>query len=735
MADTILSTTPFHQITSIEPFVIDELTRRSKDYNLVNSKAGQADYNSNYRGPQKVFARFFSNAYSKDNSNGFLMYNSTGHTKFEQFYGIDKSGKQIIGFDINLNPISIDIIQQGLPRPGIVSINVETMGDSEVAGGKYRKTEVKWMCFGFDQLNYLSQYFMSLGTYCFVDWGWNNCGASNIIPLSDSSLIQMHSDENFLWNKITNSKGNYDASLGIISHYSYTQNSNGSFEVTTIISNTLKNIGGIQIGNIKTQPDGNNKQNLKDWSVNYFEKYISSNGHTGVAEIDLDGVNVENRFFVPQDVDSKQSSGFSVSNGNSDIWVRMDLFVDILNTFCAMSMKDSVLKSYVIDISNSWIMGNPNLKSSNGNILLIPNSCAPKGVPKDLDDNNNDSPSPIANNVLFKILQTHARDDHNAILNKNFSADTSFPFYGNINPGVDVNQYPGYAGKIGNLFLKLSFLKESINNNDSFENLMSDILSKMSSAAGGIWNFDVRQVGYKSGGQSQRVTIADTNFIGFKSIQDLISRTTKNSNSTSADGNSIYVFEIAKKNSVVINYGSTVDITKEVAINTMANNFKNAQGVPNFGGINRPIFEPKNIGEDAPKSPAVNDNLEISKRQPSDDNFFYLKIKKTGGQGFFHTFLCEPNIGVLSKLLQDNSPLNGNNVGCIPGMTIDLELLGISGIKFMDGFLIDPAPKIYDQTLFQVTKVSYEISDSQWITKITALIRPLFSTNVGTGQK
>lgn len=83
----------------------------------------------------------------------------------------------------------------------------------------------------------------------------------------------------------------------------------------------------------------------------------------------------------------------------------------------------------------------------------------------------------------------------------------------------------------------------------------------------------------------------------------------------------------------------------------------------------------------------------------------------------------------------DNSPFNSVRFnGLVQGITVNLTLTGISGLKYFDVFDIDNLPYPYNpNAIFQIINIKHSWSNNDWITNIEAMIRPrptMFLKNV-----
>ena len=127
------------------------------------------------------------------------------------------------------------------PVPGITGLSIGT-------GGKWQtlqEAEVQFICHNLDQLNTMSQLYMSLGINVFIEYGhlpyYDN--KSNLKNKIDT--INFFNDDNSpsgrdrlikqITDKEISTEGNYGALLGMVSNFSYTANPDGSYTCSSKI--------------------------------------------------------------------------------------------------------------------------------------------------------------------------------------------------------------------------------------------------------------------------------------------------------------------------------------------------------------------------------------------------------------------------------------------------------------------------------------------------------------------
>jgi len=127
------------------------------------------------------------------------------------------------------------------PMPGITGLSIGTKGKWQTL----QEAEVQFTCYNLDQLNTLSQLYMSLGIQVFIEYGhlpyYDN--SSNLINKVDTinffDIEQSPKGIDQLFKKITkkeeDSKGNYGAIIGYVTNFNYTANPDGTYSCSSTI--------------------------------------------------------------------------------------------------------------------------------------------------------------------------------------------------------------------------------------------------------------------------------------------------------------------------------------------------------------------------------------------------------------------------------------------------------------------------------------------------------------------
>jgi len=306
----------------IPKWLIKELTRRKNDFGIHYAKSNTAEsWNdtgewNQYKGPMTPWVRVCSNGNgqsaflkpiigktSVEADGGFILYGGRG---FKDSFGI-ADNKTIMGYDAYGNPhyvptegsgidYKINVggdnrtVQPFLPAPGIQSI------EATIQKELIRNVTIKWHCYGFSQLEYMTPYFLTPGISMIVEFGWNHfnqdslldlrlgkqyakkysvldskgkeqpyvytvTSASQVISSTDQlSLIELWNDGTPLYDSnIRLSRGMYDVTFGLITNFEFNTTDGIKWECTTTIGSKHRNFSGVSLNNSSTQESSDGK--------------------------------------------------------------------------------------------------------------------------------------------------------------------------------------------------------------------------------------------------------------------------------------------------------------------------------------------------------------------------------------------------------------------------------------------------------------------------------------------
>jgi hypothetical protein len=811
---------PF-EIQPIPKYVREELERRERDVgvNFISNTIASWDEDGNwntYKGPMRCWVRVCSNGIGEErygSKSGFIMAGATG---FYRDYGVnpkDYSKTQtVIGYTPAGQPHQIDneytidsnAINKHVPPPGIISI------DAVMQKSMYRQVTIKWKCFSKDHLNYMTPYFMSPGVSMFIEWGWNHYNPECLLDLNDigqpakmkdsaddktpgpsgdpndprktegTGLLGIYTDPLQQQLLVEKGKGTYELTCGIVTSFDYSLQADGSYDCTTEIKSNSFIYSGVQTRSnaIASASPADNKGNKKPEPVKPLKEYIA-NDFKSLPKTVLTGLNSndslfpipgwpgpETRVFIPRNLDTSNDPRTKVDNvtkysfdsgATDDFWITMGLFVDIINKFCAAEATKVGATFNQIDISSSWIGGHKNLISTDGKILLIPNSQAPNISPSVEDrgkstnyttpDTQKDGKDPAAISEADKTLQSvfnsTTRQDLNEIVNY-FRIRYSGKDPGDVE--FPAKQYDYNLGKLENLYIHKDVIIKAVEKSETVTDILNFVLNKLSEAVNGMWKFSLIQYGPSN----SLLSIIDTESFSLKRLQEL------NSNNRPY----IYSFKNRASRNNIQSLNFSVKLSDKVATTVLYNSPKDNQtSVPMknpFGFVTRDRFfkltndasyltpKDKEAVLKAKQNTELERQREDKKRQETIQKerdvksgaFIVGVVKKEGGaEKTYIRKLVLTQKDLFTLLVNDKDPQNSSiNSFPQPGIKAEITLTGIAGMKTFQVFGIDNLPEPYNKDiLFQVEDVKHSLQNTgMWTTTITAGMRPTKGLNIST---
>ena len=797
-----------------------ERRERDIGVNFISNIIASWDENGNwntYKGPMRCWVRVCSNGIGEakyGSKEGFVMSGATG---FYKDYGIDPSDysktQTVLGYTPSGQPHQIDneytidskAISKHVPPPGIISI------DATMQKSMYRQVTIKWKCFSKDHLNYMTPYFMSPGVSTFIEWGWNHYNPKCLLDLNNvgqpakmkdsvddktpgpsgdpndprktagTGLLGIYTDPLQQQLLVEDGKGTYELTCGIITSFDYSLQPDGSYDCTTEIKSNSFIYSGVQTRSnaLASTSPADNKGNKKPEPVKSFKEYIDTS-FKSIPKTVLTGLNSkdplfptpvnlpgpETRVFIPRNLDTSNDPRTKVDNvtkysfdsgATDDFWITMGLFIDLINKFFAAESPKVGATFNQIDISSSWIGGHKNLISTDGKILLIPNSQAPNISPSVEDrgkstnyttpDTQKDGKDAAAISEADKTLQSlfnsTTRQDLNEIINYfriKYSgkdpAEVEFP----------AKQYDYNLGKLENLYVHKDVILKAVEKSETVTDILNFVLNKVSEAVNGMWKFSLIQYGPSN----SLLSIIDTECFSLKRLQEL----------NSDKRPYIYFFKNRASRNNIQSLNFSVKLSDKVATTVLYNSPKdNKTSVPMknpFGFVTRDRFFQLTNDDSylTPKDKEVvlkaNQNTELErqredkKRQESIQKERDVKAgafivgivtREGGAEKTYIRKLVLTQKDLFTLLVNDKDPYNSSiNSFPQPGIKAEITLTGIAGLKTFQVFGIDNLPEPYDKDiLFQVEDVKHSLqSNGMWTTTVTAGIRPTKGLNIST---
>ena len=266
------------------------------------------------------------------------------------------------------------------PMPGIKSIDVTFRGGLK----SHREATISWTCWSFEDINRLSDHFLSFGKTVLLEWGWifNKQSLTNLPTFINSSgKIKGTAYTDYI-KEILSAGGDMDMMVGQIKNFEYTTRADGGFDCQTIlgsvgvsiISNNIPNdtmLRGSKTLDISSQDSNRNLEkklkklkNNKDliaYDLNVSLKTFLSNFKTYLKEQINKDENTKNAVNLGQSGDQGQFSAINfvkdkfivkgfmyedtktfLDGGVHQAWVRWGWFEDnILSKFTSMTARST----------------------------------------------------------------------------------------------------------------------------------------------------------------------------------------------------------------------------------------------------------------------------------------------------------------------------------------------------------------------------------------------------------
>jgi hypothetical protein len=663
------------------------------------------------------------------------------------------------------------------PKPSITSIEID-----EGAGSLSRKASFTITCFTKGQLDTLCEYFLEPGYTIFLEWGWNVPDSlANYSTTLDVTTVANYQNFEKVNKARAASNGTYDNYLGYITGgglgssgdtYEIKVSCTGFTELPAYFmaadsseeskSTTLKKTGKeFSTAKIAATTDLGKKRFMMAYNR------LPSNKRTQRVKDLVDDTNVAdaaNFINVDETVKGKVNElttgttifGISLNDeeanvGGSiiefpsgteiikdDAFIKFSALMTIINTIGIEGFKigDTIVKTQ-IDTSTTVCCAFKKIFSTDKTKLFIPNATAPKfdlakAANSETDDGSSDTEitdctvtsktTKINFPAIGEISAGVATSNNKKVVIQN-TTDTSINL---------LDKIQGQWGFLDDLYVGLDFAKGILETkNFSIKNALYQILNGMSSAAGGLWDFQI---------------IPNENETELRVI-DL--------NLTPSGKQLPYTFNLMGNDSIFIDASLDVDISgakmnqiigkrlgqiingsqKDIDIEENQGLFTNKQDLV-LKTIQRRAESPTKDDETGDEK--TSKEVEAAKRKnmelflnkvgfvPKPDKDDKFPFERDILEGTFIVAYNDQAIFEFFKTQNDASleGLEAAEVGPIMPIKFTFTIHGVSGIKRGDKFKVLGLPKNYETTgFFQVTSVRHTITDMMWKTDIEGSFR------------
>ena len=394
-----------------------------------------------YKGPKTSWARVTSSAIvtdpidKKNVKQGFILM---GNGNFHDTYGFDKGdgynggggdARTLLGYDITGKEHWLDEPDyKHRPSPGVVSVESEDIDP----GKNFRRTTINFTVWSQAQLDYMDAYFFQPGISAIVEWGWNTYPREALLQLNPDSY-QKHIPR--IWNnektEITRhgqeppmpaaskqlrlGQGNYGYTMGLIHSFTYSIRADGGYDCTCLVS-CMSEIGRMimtETGRKKKNLSDGRQHDIRTFTMSALRRLLVGNsditgstksfnqGPRGTEELlgaykniqteaqqagnksatikksDTDSIKLARGRYFSFDPYSS-SKPYYAASPNEGTYITVGYLLDIFNIFFARTSEGTHTKVWEVSCWNSRAIAHPNIKSIDGDVLLIPNSLAPR---------------------------------------------------------------------------------------------------------------------------------------------------------------------------------------------------------------------------------------------------------------------------------------------------------------------------------------------------------------------
>lgn len=720
----------FLNFSDVFPYIKSEFEKRSKDYQYLSG------LNAWIRAASGV-------------GDGLVLYSNPDYRLFSaagddsSIYGNDKlSGT--IGKTWDGKPVYASEGRGYRPSPVITSLSINEDLDNNLA----RRAELTIKCFTLEQLNELTKYFAEPGFTLFLEWGWNT--PNSLINYEDKLSVDYVSKYNESKDRIEKyiaTNGHCDNYLGYITGNSISMDG----EIWTI---TTKLTGYSDLSTLYST-NSNSKENKKTSEpLEFDEKEIKNaedigrkrfmmlfnklpsncrvssvkrlvnnsevtkpenfiNFHSEVVE----KINEKTLVDLPEDVNL-------IDEQNR--YVRLGTLFDIMSASTGIDSISAGTKKikYFVNYKNVPLTAFPNIFSLNKNKLFIPNSQTPSFTLQAFDSKW------IEENIVAVTENKEIQELKLIYTIDNSVNDVSFPSKQKLNQQNEfensAEKGAGFWGYLENLYVNVNNATSIIDNeNTLMVDTIFNLLNSLSSAVGGLWNFQITELETDNGTE---LTIIDKNFV----------------NDNTGDDSSLLVLDSIGANSILQSANLNIElpalmqnniITKRLGdpTSTLESNIPenlyayDSDGNPMedkiLNDINS-ISNSEDTEETKPTELTDEQKKELSKKLYTEQLTFIPKSKfsnptdiKSDNVYDLAYVVAYDNLAFFS-LLKEASNLTTNTVSPLQPIDFEFTIHGISGFRRSDKFQVNGIPEKFKRGFFQVTSITHAIQDMKWTTTI-----------------
>lgn len=757
-----------------------------------------------YKGPMTSWVRVCSNGIGRPELNkpGFVM---TPAKTFYQTYGFQagpNGNQQILGYTPDGKPHTLDYDKNTsdfpihVPAPEIT--RVETIIQKEL----FRRCWIHWTCFSSKQLEYLTPYFLVPRISVIVEFGWNHFNPASLLDLNDTkNLYDIYFKNPYpLYNEnVLKSNGNYDVIYGIVTNYEWSVEGNkivcmteitskdriyAGLSMNSVVVDTKAPVdkpGDVPLdyfSNIRKLCDSDFIKNLKaiaslddlskaDDKLSQQQLYKYVVGGTAPMRNEYwrgifygrDQKNIQrSKNNLDYDWTPASADDFDLKANTDDTWINMGFIVELLNRCFPFPDPKNKGNFFEVNVDEAVIGAHPNLISTDGHTLLIPNAFAPKYFYGDLGIVQNGvdgvyaeqfkgnsqktinkkvkDPNDVFWSADYQLAKTFyqgtspLRDDLDFIINSNryiYPTERgyySFPFSTQekiqVKNRTETATYdPYFYGYFKDLYINvnkfISMVKDE--NVKTYVDLYKKIFEEFNRSAGMYWDLAL-----VANDNTSTLTVVDNKML-------------PSGNNRSKP----WYFDYQDADQLMTSLGFKPKMSDAQAFRVIfgeTNNTGSRTAVKEENDLLDYKFYDRILNEKPENPPTItsdrNAKLNAFKEEVKIQQNFkpvegaYQFTVYVGGKPFIRRLVL-PDPELLTAMLDDKDKERNQRYTGIQPITVEVSLQGIGGLRTFMSFLIRNLPNPYNHkdVAYRIVDIHHTLQDGKWNTVVKAGIIPL----------
>lgn len=524
----------------------------------------------------------------------------------------------------------------------------------------------------------------------------------------------------------------------------------------------------LKLGSIKEQEPDNGYHDISSL-VNFNRKMIETTNSVGGLKATRETKGDKNK------VHASENSSII----DEDRYIRFELAVDILNSnvYDLDGTKDNK-SSLVINIQDSFIGGHPNMFSTDGSKLFIPNTQAPDFSLDELLFTKDSDAEEIKNIIewkkdgLVKNTMNMCPEPDGTITYKGtrsangsntphafpstYDLDTKeiddYKEWYNLDDTMEtVKCDKGYWGWLKNLYINYDFFLDTLVKPNLFtKDILYELLNGMSTACGNQWKFQIVENPAKDKNGPTELTVIDEYFTGLANLNITDNK-----------------FQLRGTASPFISADFKTDVPKAQQNSIIQkrlsqdNSFRTGDNGGYNDDLNRNVFGDKTLKDEVllkispittkdliPTKDDETQEIDSDEINKKNKEFFlkrgtivfkkpyqYGKVFDKDGSNMYVTkefisiaawndpdLLKQCRVNAYAKKREEGQ----DNLNIPYGLAeVSFQVHGISGFKRGDYLQYEGLPNNFTtDAIYQVHEISHEVSNGGWFTNITTKMRP-----------